>query len=249
MDEASSWRPAAAVALRRLAVATLAGALVGFLVGGVGGRLAMSLLARLNSEDAGVLSDDGFTMGQVTVAGTLNLMLVGTLIGALGGGIFLAVRDLRIGPAWFRTLSIAGGVMVVIGALLVHADGVDFTLLQPTYAAIGLTLAIPLVYALALPPLADRWLGADSGLMTTSNRLVFAPLVVWVFPLLPMTAVLVLGWMSARVAEHSGPRAHRFRLALPWLARIALTAVFAFALVDLVLEIREIYQITDADSA
>ena len=39
---------------------TWAGALLGLLVGGVGSRLAMLLLARLNPEATGVISDDGF---------------------------------------------------------------------------------------------------------------------------------------------------------------------------------------------
>src|SRR5215217_1537876 len=103
----NAWRPAAIRALHRLAVASLAGAIVGLL--------------------AGVVGDDGFTMGQVTLGGTVNLLLVGTLLGVLGGGIHLAVRDLRIGPAWFRTASVAVGVTVVIGSFLVHSDGVDFT--------------------------------------------------------------------------------------------------------------------------
>jgi hypothetical protein len=237
-------KPAAALAVRRLAVATLAGAILGFVVGGVGGRLAMSLLASLNGDVAGVKSDDGFTMGQVTLAGTLNLLLVGTVLGALGGIIFLALRNLRMGPTWFRAASIAGGATVVVGANLVHADGVDFTLLEPTGLTIGVILAIPLVYALALPPLADSWLRDDSALMATTNRLVYVPLVVCVVPLLPVTALLALGWIVAQTIERNSPRDSRLRMALPWLARLALTVVFVFALADLVDEIREIYRIT-----
>ena len=243
MSESSyAWRSAAVMALRRLAVASLAGAIVGFLAGGVGGRLAMSLLASLNAEDAGVVSDDGFTMGQVTLGGTLNLLLVGTVLGILGGGIYVAVRDLRIGPAWFRSASIAVGVTVVVGSFLVHSDGVDFTRLEPTYAAIGLTLAIPFVYALALPPLADRWLRTDSTLMTTTTRLMFVALVPWVFPLTPVAVVLVLGWLALRAL--GSPQDSRARMMLPWLARLASTAVFAFGLVGLVQTIREIYRVT-----
>lgn len=241
-DTSYAWRPAAIIALHRLAVATLAGAIVGFLVGGVGGRLIMSLLAKLNSEHAGTVSDDGFTMGQFTLGGTLNLLVVGTVFGVLGGGIYLAVRDLRIGPAWFRAASVAVGATAVVGAGLVHSDGVDFTLLKPTYAAIGLTLAIPFVFALALPPLADRWLRPDSALMTSTNRLVFVALVPWVFPLTPVTAVLVLGWVALRAM--GSPRSSRTREMLPWLARLALTVIFTIGLVSLVQTIREIYGIT-----
>ena len=242
MSEPSyAWRPAAVLALRRLAVASLAGAIVGFLVGGVGGRLAMSLLANLNAEHAGTVSDDGFTMGQVTLSGTLNLLLVGTLLGVLGGGVYLVVRSLRVGPAWFRSASIAIGATVVIGSFLVHSDGVDFTLLEPTYAAIGLTLAIPFVYALALPPLADRWLRDDSTLMATTNRLVLVALVPWLFPLTPAAALLLLGWVALRATPvRPGSRTG---VLLPWAARLALTLIFTYALVDLVQTTREIYRL------
>ena len=60
------WRASAEQAVRRLAVITAVGALRGLLVGGVGGvggRLAMMLLARLNPEGIGVTSDDGFRIG------------------------------------------------------------------------------------------------------------------------------------------------------------------------------------------
>ena len=59
---------------RRVALGALAGAIAGFLAGGVGGRLFMALLAHLNPVAAGVESDDGFTMGQVTLSGTVNLV-------------------------------------------------------------------------------------------------------------------------------------------------------------------------------
>ena len=241
-DTSHAVRPAAIHALRRLAVATIAGAVVGFLAGGVGGRLAMSLLANLNAEHAGTVSDDGFTMGQVTLGGTLNLLLVGTVLGMLGGGIYLAVRNLRIGPSWFRSASLAIGATIVVGAGLVHSDGVDFTLLEPTWAAIGLTLAIPLVYALALPPLADRWLHPDSALMTTRNRAVFVPLVPWVFPLTPAAIALVVGWLVMRWLP--APQGSRAAAVVPWLGRLALTAAFIFAAISLTQTIREIYRVT-----
>jgi len=50
--------------LRTLAAISSAGALAGVLIGGVGGRLAMMLLARLNPQALGVKSDDGFIIGR-----------------------------------------------------------------------------------------------------------------------------------------------------------------------------------------
>jgi hypothetical protein len=43
--------------------------------------------------------------------------------------------------------------------MLVHSDGVDFTLLQPVELGVAMTLAVPFLYTLLVAALADRWLG------------------------------------------------------------------------------------------
>lgn len=148
---------------RTLGIGVLAGALSGFVVGGIGGRLFMFVLAELNPEDSGVHTDDGVPIGQFTVSGTLNLMVITTVIGIIGGLVFLALRGLRFGPGWFRVLSMPVGATIVVGSLLVHSDGVDFTLLQPVGLGVTMTLAVPFLYTLMLAWLADRWLGDKAG--------------------------------------------------------------------------------------
>jgi len=113
--ETPSWLGALQRSTYRLGVVTVAGGLLGLAIGGVGGRLAMMLLARLNPEATGLISDDGFHIGQFTVAASLNLLILTTLVGILGGGIYLAVRPLMIGPRWFQLLSISVGPAIVVG--------------------------------------------------------------------------------------------------------------------------------------
>lgn len=121
-----AWAAAAGSATRQLAAVTAAGGLLGLLVGGVGGRLAMLLLARLNPDATGLVSDDRFIIGQLTTE-SLNLLVDGTLLGVLGGGIYFVLRGLMIGPRWFQVLSISVGPAVVMGSQIVHTNGVDFT--------------------------------------------------------------------------------------------------------------------------
>jgi hypothetical protein len=147
---------------RRIGIGILAGAISGFVVGGVGGRLFMFVLAQLNPEETGVRTDDGFEMGQFTASGTFNLLALTTIIGIIGGLVFLALRGLRFGPGWFRVLSMPVGATMVVGPLLVHSDGVDFELLQPVGLAVAMTLAVPFLYTLMLAGLVDRWLGVES---------------------------------------------------------------------------------------
>ncbi len=147
---------------RRIGIGVLAGAISGFVVGGLGGRLFMFALAQLNPEETGVKTDDGFEMGRFTTSGTLNLLVITTVIGIIGGLVFLALRGLRFGPHWFRILSMPVGATIVVGSLLVHSDGVDFTLLQPVGLAVAMTLSVPFLYTLMLVEIADRWLGEES---------------------------------------------------------------------------------------
>ena len=234
------WRESAEHALRRLSASTLAGALLGLLVGGVGGRLAMMLLARMNPDATGITSDDGFRIGQFTVSATLQLLLTGTFFGLIGACVYALVRHLMVGPRWFQVVSIAVGPAVVVGAGIVHSDGVDFVLLHPVWLAIGLFLAIPALYATLLTLLAERWLQNDGWAARASLPIAVLPLVLLI-PLAPLLAAMVALW-----ALKEGLRRHaRFgralgHPALPWVARLGLVAVFAVALVDLVEDVTEL---------
>ncbi|MEP6814630.1 MAG: hypothetical protein ABI873_03655 [Marmoricola sp.] len=219
-------------ALRRLAAVTLAGGVLGLLVGGVGGRLAMMLLARLNPEMTGRSSDDNFTIGQLTLQ-TFNLLAVTTLIGVFGGGVYYLLRALMVGPRWFQISSVSGGAAVVVASSLVHVRGVDFTL-EPVVLAIALFVAIPLVYAALLIPLAERWLAPDSRFMTASLWLALAPLLLWV-PLFPFFVALLLLLVAFESVRRTAAGHKVFsHPATAWAVRVALAVLFTVSLASLV---------------
>lgn len=129
---------------------------VGVLTIGVLSRLMMFLFARLNPEADGVTSDDGFEMGRFTATGSLNLALVGLVFGVLSGLLYLLLEGLLVGPEWFRTLSLSVGAGTVGAANLVHADGVDFTLLDPLWLTVGLCTLLPVLHVAAVHLVAQR---------------------------------------------------------------------------------------------
>ncbi len=142
-------------------VGTGSGAIAGFLIGGVGGRLAM-LLLRLTSPDTviGVTSDDGFEIGVVSTD-TFNLIGGMTFVGAANGLLYAAARGaiprrLRL-PLWTLLAAAAGG------ASFVHEDGVDFTLLQPASLAVILFVALPGLAAALVVVLVERWVDHEPG--------------------------------------------------------------------------------------
>lgn len=207
-------------ALAVLGRLTTVGVALGVLVGGVGGRLAMLLLARLNPEATGVVSDDGFEMGRFMLVGTLNLLFVTAVLGALGTGLYVGLRQLRIGPRWFQVASIGLGCGVVAAAFVVHRDGVDFPLLGPLWLAIGLFVALPTVFAGLLCLLGERSLEVDDPAAGWWWR---PALVVWV-PLAPLLLVLGAGWLLRERMPARGQ--------LAWAARAVLAGAWVAAVVD-----------------
>lgn len=235
------WGGTAALAARRMGALTATGALLGLLVGGVGSRLAMMLLARLNPEVTGLTSDDGFTMGQFTVSDTVNLLLLGILLGVAGAGVYALLRGLRIGPRWFQVLSIGAGPAVVLGAMIVHTDGIDFRVLEPTWLAIGLFVAIPGVYAVLLTVLAERALRPGGWWERAPLPLAVAPLVLWIGPAAPLLLIVAACWVAREGLRrtHAGAAVLN-NPALGWAARLGLAAIFTVALLDLARDTAEL---------
>ncbi len=227
-----------ATVLRLFSAAVLAGGVTGFVVGGVGGRLAM-LVLRLTSGDGvhGVVSDDGFVIGRFTLAGTIGLLAVATAIGILGAFVHRLVVPWLIGPRWFRRATTAAGSGVVVGALLVHRDGIDFTRLRPAGLAIALFVLIPAVYGALIGPVQEHCDRPDSWVNRHRGRRVGAPILTLALVpvLLPMLTVLFLvawGWAAAREGLAVGRIPSHPVVEV--MARVPWVAVVAFGLVDIV---------------
>ena len=139
--------------LRRTRALVFAGVFLGVVIGGLGGRLAM-LILRLTSPDSvtGVLTDDGFEIGQVTLLGTLSLISFAAIFGLVGAVAYTLVRPWLIGPRLVSQPHVRGGRGAVVGSALIHADGIDFILLKPAWLAIALFVAIPACFGALIGP-------------------------------------------------------------------------------------------------
>src|SRR3990172_3727942 len=92
----SAWRASAPM---RWAVAV--GALSGVISAGVGARVVMRIIALANPDSDGVFTDAEATVGEITFGGTMDLLLLGTIAGVMGGAAYLGVRRwLPVPAAW-----------------------------------------------------------------------------------------------------------------------------------------------------
>jgi hypothetical protein len=200
-----------------------AGFLAGVLIGGVGGRLAM-LALRLTSDPSlhGVSTDDGFTIGRVSLQ-TLFLLGVTAGLGMAGGLFYLVVR--RWIPSRWRIPLMTVFFSLVGGAGLIGPSAVDFTLLSPLPLAMALFVVIPAAYGATMPWIAERLLREDSIL----RRGRWA----WIVGLVPLLFANIVGALVLLVAlgvwalGRSTPGvvgAWRSQV-VTWLGRAALVAV------------------------
>lgn len=162
--------------LETMRVIIVAGVLYGVVSIGIGSRVAMLLLRLTSSRSViGIRSDDDFVIGRFTLAGTYNLLMLGAVFGMLGVGMYLLVAKRLLGPTWFRQVTVGLACGAVVGSMLVHADGVDFTKLTPTWFAIALFVALPALFGVFLRPVVTSVQGPQSWSLRGRRR--------WAIPL------------------------------------------------------------------
>lgn len=214
-----------------MAAGVWAGLISGALIGGIGGRVAMFVL-RITSDPSvvGRESDDGFIIGRVS-GDTLFLVLLTTAGGILGGLLYLVVRGWL--PEQARAISYGTLGAAVGGALVVHPEGIDFSLLEPRWLAIAMFVALPGAFGVATAKLTERFL----------KRRTIPGAVGWTAALVPLVGLALLGpaGLAISVAAVGGWLLNRkFPLArwwhsipMVWLGRVILVGAVAWALIVL----------------
>lgn len=164
---------------RHVGLAVLAGIIAGGVVGGLGGRIAMRVTGFVSGQAIlGVSTSNGNRVGDITVGGTIGVLLVGALLGVLGGVLYAPVEP------WFRRFrpwqGVAFGVFLLAAAGIAVLDPANSDF--PRFGSAALNVA-----------------------MFGALFLLFGPAIAWVFDRLPgvlpergVPALFVvgLGWLA-----------------------------------------------------
>lgn len=226
-------------------VVVVAGIATGIVVVGGGSRLAMFAL-RATSHDRvnGRISDDGFEIGRFTLGGTYNLVALGAAVGVIGAVAYLFVRPFLIGPRWFRYVTVALASGAVVGSMMLHADGIDFRALTPTWFAMALFIALPFLFGLAISWAVDL---LDRTPMPTGVRRYAAP--VALVAIVPFTAVIVpfagiAVFMLVAVRDIVRERGRPLGAGAQWAFRVAWLSIAVLGLVALINDVQAIRDVT-----
>jgi hypothetical protein len=150
-----------AQATGRVAGTAAAAMVAGILVPGLVGRLMMRVLAVTSPEEAqGRITDADEVVGEVTVGGTISLVV---FVGLFGG--VLAMAGFAVVRRWLPQRSLLAGLLAagLGGGLLARPSGLldpdnrDFAILEPTWLAVAFAVALMVTFALLGAVLIDRW--------------------------------------------------------------------------------------------
>jgi hypothetical protein len=143
--------------VRVLGFCLLAGVVAGLLAGGVGSRLAMRVVALVGSGHGGELTEAQARVGEITVGGTIFLLITGIGAGLLGGLGYFVVRRWIPGRGVWRGLLFGLFLLLVAGSRILDRGNPDFARFVSPSLAIALFAVLFLVYGLLVVWLADRW--------------------------------------------------------------------------------------------
>lgn len=149
MQEAASRSPGVdpiEASFRALGRSASAGVLAGLLVGGLGGRVVMRISA-IAADSDGLITEGGNRVGDITVGGTIALVIFGGgLTGAVGGLSLFTIGPWLPRRTAFRAASFAVVLPAITAATIVAAENRDFLFLDPPELNIAMFLLLFAVF-------------------------------------------------------------------------------------------------------
>ncbi len=193
-DRIDEWPPGGI--WRDIARGGIAGLLVGVVVAGLGGRIVMRLAAVRVAEAAGSFTENGNRVGDITLGGSLGLILVGLLFGAFAGTLWVVVRTWLPGTGIGRAL-VATVVAIGLGSFgLIRGENSDFLVLGHDPLVVGLLVGLVGLVGLSVS-LVDEWLDRRlpvAASVTSRPTLAYTAIsLVGALLILPLTLAAFLG--------------------------------------------------------
>jgi hypothetical protein len=189
-----SMGDAVAVTLRQTAIVVVGCGVAGALVGGIGGRLVMRLGALAAPEVHGALTENGNVVGDITIPGTIGLMVFAGVSSAIfGAGAYTVAGPWLPRSTGLRGLVFGGFLLALMGSTVVDPGNADFVILGDRLLNVamfsGLFIAFGLVASGAVAFLDGRVPPAPA----LSPRM-WALTVLCALPIIPGLAVMTLGF-------------------------------------------------------
>lgn len=140
---------AVAAALRHSAIVVVCCGIAGALVGGIGSRLVMRLAALAAPEARGALTENGNLVGDITLAGTIGLMIfAGAASAIFGAGAYTVIGPWLPRSAVPRGLVLGAFLLALMGSTVIDPGNADFVILGDRVLNVAMFSALFVVFGL-----------------------------------------------------------------------------------------------------
>jgi hypothetical protein len=172
-----------AAVIRVVGICVLAGMLAGAVAGGIGGRIAMRasgyLYEREHPGQVAITESSGQFVGEITLDGTLDLMIEMALFYGISGGLlYLLILPWLPRSRRWRAAAFAGLLVVVAGASIISSDNRDFERLGSPVLNVIMFAALIAGFGLLFVPLAG-WIERVSAPPASAGMRRIAPAGWW----------------------------------------------------------------------
>jgi hypothetical protein len=144
-----SFGDAIASRLRETAIVVVGSGIAGALVGGLGSRVVMRISALVAPEVRGMVTENGNVVGEITLAGTIALMVFAGLSSTVfGAGAFVVARPWLPRGTVARGLVFGAFLLALTGAAVVDKANADFVILGDRLLNVAMFSALFLAFGL-----------------------------------------------------------------------------------------------------
>lgn len=193
-------------AIRSIAVTVNSGIIAGALVGGLGGRLFMRIMAATSADSAqGLLTAADKTVGEITVAGSMEIVVFGGVFGGILAALVHRIfRRWLPKRGWLAGIVSAAVTLGIFGRLadLLNRHNKDFTILSPRALAVALIVILVVSFGAVLGAVYERLDRGMPKIGWSVGALAFAPLLLISAAGTP-AAVMMVVTGAAAIASNS----------------------------------------------
>ncbi len=189
--------------IRHVGTAALAGAIAGFFVAGVLGRIAMRIAGFMSRPELiGVQTANGNRVGEITLSGTLALAIFVGVASGLAGGVLYASAEPWLRSRSRRGLIFGAALLAALGFTAIEPFNFDFERFGVTALNVALFALLFLAFGVAIAYLFDR---ISRGLRSSGPLAAALGIAVWLGALGAVALGALLSFSVGGIADLALP--------------------------------------------
>ncbi len=157
-NQRSNRKQIGARVFRLLAIGVMSGAVAGAIAGGLGSRVAMRIAGSLSDGVARSMeTQDGNTVGSLSIGGTISLVIFAALVGVAGGILYMPFRSLIPTTSRYKGVLYGASILFTLGFVIMDKGNSDYRTFGSPAINVGAFSACYVLFGVVVAPVVE-WL-------------------------------------------------------------------------------------------